>query len=473
MPYKILVVDNEAADLECTKLMLSADPDFEVTGFLNAETAINSVKEKPLQYAVVLLDYRMPKDGIQVAKEMLDINPHLVIALNSADDSREVLKKCMAFGVKDFIEKNQDEEAIRGIVRALCHRWEETAEIFNLSGDENQNKKIIEHIGIVGKSNEMVQVAQLVHRAAKTTCNIFVGGESGTGKEKIAQAIHNLSDRKNKPFVAINMSSITDTLFESEMFGHVRGAFTGAIADKKGLIASAHQGTLFLDEIGELAPSVQAKLLRVLQEKKVTPVGATRSIDVDVRIITATHVNLEKAMAGGRFREDLFYRLHVLPIKIPALRERRTDIRPLLTHFLKLYKAEETAILNKAVRCLESYSWPGNVRELQNEIERLVALKKTRISPEDLNLKIRSIANVESDHTEIPTYKEFIKKQNEAELAYIRTLVSKGGTLREACRTLLDASPSTISTRLKILDKNLANLKLNQRIKEVNHEETI
>lgn len=473
MPYKILVVDNEAADLECTKLVLEDDPDFEVTGLLDVEAAINSIKEKPSQYSVVLLDYRMPKDGIQTAKEMLEINPHLVIALNSADDSRELLKKCMAIGVKDFIEKNQDEEAVRGIVRALCQRWEETAELYHDTNDESENQKIIESIGIVGKSNAMVQVTQLVRRAAKTTCNIFISGESGTGKEKIAQAIHNLSDRKNKPFVAINVSSITETLFESEMFGHVKGAFTGAITDKKGLIASAHQGTLFLDEIGELAPSIQAKLLRVLQERKLTPVGATRPVDVDIRVITATHVNLEKAMTEGRFREDLYYRLHVMPIKIPALRERRADIRPLLTHFLKLHKAEGTEILKKTVRCLESYSWPGNVRELQNEIERLVALKKTRILPEDLNSKIRSVANVATDDVEVLTYQEFMKVQHESELTYIQELIRKSGTLREACRSFFNASPSTISTRIKILDKNLANFELKQKVGELNHEETI
>lgn len=473
MPYKILVVDNEAADLECTKLVLEEDSDFEVTGFLDVDAAIQSIKENPYQYAVILLDYRMPKDGIQTAKEMLEINPHLVIALNSADDSREVLKKCMAIGVQDFIEKNQDEEAVRGIVRALCQRWEETAEIFDLSHDENDNQKIIESIGIVGKSNSMVQVTQLVRRAAKTDCNIFIRGESGTGKEKIAQAIHNLSDRRNKPFVGINVSSITESLFESEMFGHVKGSFTGAMTDKKGLIASAHQGTLFLDEIGELAPSIQVKLLRVLQERKVTPVGSTKSIDVDIRVITATHVNLEKAMSEGKFREDLYYRLHVMPIKIPALRERQADIRPLITHFFKMYKAENTVILKKTVRCLESYSWHGNVRELQNEIERLVALKKPRIAPVDLNSKIRSVANVGTDDLEVPTYQEFMRAQNESELTYIQNLIRKDGTLREACRTSFNASPSTIATRLKILENNLTNFKLKPKLGEMNHEETI
>lgn len=473
MRYKILVVDNEAADLECTRLVLEDDPDFEVTGFLDVDRAINSIKEKPHQYSVVLLDYRMPKDGIQTAKEMLAINPYLVIALNSADDSREVLKKCMAIGVKDFIEKNQDEEAVRGIVRSLCQRWEETAELFNDNNDETENQKIIESIGIIGKSSAMVQVAQLVRRAAKTTCNIFISGESGTGKELIAKAIHQLSDRKNKPFVGINMNAIPEHLVESHLFGHKKGSFTGAISDSEGLIKSAHHGTLFLDEIGDLKPEIQVKLLRVLQERKLTPVGATRPIDVDIRIISATHVNLDKAITEGKFREDLYYRLHVMPIRIPALRERRADIGPLLTHFFKIYKAEQISILKKTVRCLESYSWKGNVRELQNEVERLVATGKTRILPEDLNSKIRSAANVEVDDTEVPTYQEFMKTQHEAELSYIQTLVRKGGTLREACRSSFYASPSTISTRIKILEKNLTNFELKKKVDGVNYEETI
>lgn len=471
MPYKILVVDNEPTDLECTRIVLEEDPDFQVTGFLDPEAAIKSVKENPHQYAVVLLDYRMPKDGIQVAQEILAINPHLIIALNSADDSRELLKRCMSIGVKDFIEKDQDEEAVRGIVRSLCQRWEETVELFSELHNEDENQKIIESIGIIGKSKAMVQVAQLVRRAAKTDCNVFIRGESGTGKEKIAQAVHYLSNRKNKPFVGINVTSITETLFESEMFGHVKGAFTGAIADKKGLIASAHQGTLFLDEIGELPPTTQAKLLRVLQERKITPVGATKPIDVDIRVITATHVNLEKAMKEGKFREDLYYRLHVMPINIPALRERRADIRPLVSHFLKIYQGEYLEILKKTIRGLESYSWPGNVRELQNEIERIVALKKLRIEPEDLNSKIRSVAKIEADDRIVPNYNEFIKTQYESELDYIQTLIRKGGSLREACRSLLNASPSTISTRLKILEKNI-NL-LNSKNEGTNYEETI
>jgi DNA-binding NtrC family response regulator len=455
MPYKILAVDNDPSDLECTRLLLEAESDFEVIGFLDADAATASIKQNPHQYAAILLDYRMPKDGIQVAQEMLAINPHLVIALNSADDSRELLKKCMSIGVKDFIEKKQDEETIRGIVRSLCQRWEENSELFGSENDDDKNQEIIESIGLIGRSSGMSLVAQIVRCAAKSDCSIFIRGESGTGKEKIAQAIHNFSNRRLKPFVGINLSSITESLFESEMFGHLKGSFTGATSDKKGLITSAHQGTLFLDEIGELTPAIQAKLLRVLQERKVTPVGSTKSLDVDIRVISATHVNLEKAINEGRFREDLYYRLHVMPIKIPPLRERKSDIAPLVSHFLKLYNGEHLEILKKTIRSLEAYSWPGNVRELQNEIERIVALRKTRIVPEDLNPKILNHLGADLEGTGIRSYQDFMKSQYEGELKYINSMIQKGGGLREACRTLLNASPSTISTRVKILEKNI------------------
>lgn len=468
MSYKILVVDNEVTDLEVTKMILADDPEFEVTSSLDSDEAIRFIKEKPFYYSVVLLDYRMPKDGIQTAKEMLEINPHLIIALLSADDSREVLKKCLSIGVCDFIEKTQDSEVVLGIVRSLCERWEDKAEVYELETNETDNQKIIESIGIVGTSNEMVKVSQLVKRAAKSQCNIFISGESGTGKELIAQAIHKLSDRRNKPFVGVNVNAIPENLVESHLFGHKKGSFTGAHSDSEGLIKSAHQGTLFLDEIGDLKPDLQVKLLRVIQERKFTPVGATKPIDVDIRIISATHVNLDKAILNGTFREDLYYRLHVMPIRIPALRDRKEDIPLLFKHFLKLNKAEDTVVLKKTMRSLETYSWKGNVRELQNEVERLVAERKTRILPEDLNIKIKNSLNLEINEFEIPNYQDFIKKQYEAELEYIQQSIKKVGSVREASRVILNLPASTVSSRIKILEKNISTVI--QKNEGVSHE---
>lgn len=460
MTYKILVVDNEFADLECTRMVLEEDSDFEITGILDSNEAIQLIKEKPNYFAVVLMDYRMPKDGISTAKEMLEINPYLVIAMNSADDSRDVLKKCMAIGVKDFIEKSQDEDIVRGIVRSLCQRWEETAELYHEASSEIEKQKIMSSIGLVGQSDNMVKVAQLVHAAAKSASSVFINGESGTGKELIAKAIHNLSDRKNKPFIPVNVNAIPDNLIESHLFGHKKGAFTGAIADNEGLIKSAHKGTLFLDEIGDLKPDLQVKLLRVLQDRKLTPVGSNIAFDVDIRIISATHVNLDRAILEGKFREDLYYRLHVLPIKIPALRERRNDIGLLFNHFLKVYKGTDVVVLKNTIRCLESYSWKGNVRELQNEVERLVAGQIKRILPQDLNSKIRNSVNIEVHSENGQNYQDFKINQHEEELEYINSSIRKMGSLREASRSLLKLAPSSIVTRVKILEKNITNLKL-------------
>jgi DNA-binding NtrC family response regulator len=459
MSYKILIVDNDPVDLECRRMVLEKESDFEVTSSLDSNQAIELVRTKPFYFSAVLMDYRMPKDGITTAQEMLAINPHLIIAMNSADDSREVLKKCMSIGVKDFIEKKLDPDTVRGVVRALCQRWEDTVEIYQENTPE-EKQKLMESVGIIGKSNVMFQVARLVQGAAKSTSNVFIFGESGTGKELVAQAIHNLSDRRNKPFVAINVNAIPENLIESHLFGHKKGSFTGATNDSDGLIKSADGGTLFLDEIGDLKLDLQVKLLRVLQERKMTPVGSLKSVDVNIRVISATHVNLEKAILEGKFREDLYYRLHVLPIKIPAVRERREDIGLLFSHFLKMFKATHIMVLAKTIRCLESYAWKGNVRELKNEVERLVSLGKSRISPEDLHPKIRNVfSSNETENVETINYQGYMRKQYQDELDYINDAIHKsGGSAREASRSILQMSQSSVMTRLKVLEKHIFNL---------------
>ena len=318
----------------------------------------------------------------------------------------------------------------------------------------------MESMGIIGKSNAMFQVARLVQGAAKSMSNVFIFGESGTGKELVAQAIHNLSDRKNKPFVPINVNAISENLIESHLFGHKKGSFTGAVSDSDGLIKSADGGTLFLDEIGDLKLDLQVKLLRVLQERKLTPVGSLKPVDVNIRIISATHVNLEKAILEGKFREDLYYRLNVLPIKMPALRERREDIGVLFSHFLKTCKSAHVMVLAKTIRCLESYNWKGNVRDLKNEVERLVAVGKSRISPEDLHPKIKnSFSSNETDEISTTNYQGFMKKQYQEELDFINASIQmSGGSVREASRSVLQMAQSSVTTRIKVLEKHIYNL---------------
>lgn len=251
---------------------------------------------------------------------------------------------------------------------------------------------------LIGKSSVMLQVFDLAMKLAKSTATVLIGGESGTGKEMIARTIHDLSPRAQRPFVPVNCGAIPEDLLESELFGHTRGAFTGAGSARQGRFQLAHGGTLFLDEVGEMSPKLQVKLLRVLQEQEFEPVGSDKSIRVDVRVIAATNRDLQVAVKEGRFRGDLFYRLHVLPLHLPPLRERHDDIATLLAHFLRLHSRKKDRIVDKiepdALSCLQQYSWPGNVRELENLVERLVVLN------DDGVIRILDLPDYVRDYTE-------------------------------------------------------------------------
>jgi len=456
--YKILVVDNEAADLEVTKLLLSSDADFEIQTQEDAETAIEIVRQRPNDFSAIVLDYHMPKDGLQTAQEMFAINPHLQIAILSADQTREALKKSIQIGVKCFIDKDEDGEVICGIVRGLCEKWKSQAEVFIYSDDKSNatNRDLISSVGLIGQSSKLADTVRMIKKASRIDCNVIIQGESGTGKELVARALHNGSKRKLKPFVAININAIPDNLAESELFGHVKGAFTGADQVNTGKLLSANGGTLFLDEIGDLKPEIQVKLLRVLQERKVMPVGGTKTFDLDVRIVTATHVDLEKAIKDGRFREDLFYRLHVLPIHLAPLRDRPEDIQPLILHFLKLYKGTHVEFLAKTIRMLESYSWKGNIRELENEIQKLVGLGIKTIEPEHLSQKILDLVHYDSGA--VPTLQEYQKRLWQMELDYLEKNIRLAGSMREASRSIFKSAPSSVHTRLNGLKENLAKL---------------
>ena len=457
MSYRVLIVDDVEADLDCTRLVLSEDLDVQVVATTSPDEGISFVKADPTGFAAILLDQNMPKkDGVSTAEEMLAINPNLCIGIFTADQSREVLKRCLSVGVKDFIEKHQDEEVVRSVVRALCHKWENRPQLFRPTPQPSDDEELILSTGFIGRSKQTRDLARLVRRAAKVDANVLIRGESGTGKELVARAIHYQSRRKNRPFVAINVNAIAENLAESELFGHVKGAFTGADRLNEGKILAAQGGTLFLDEIGDLKPDLQVKLLRVLQERKVTPVGGSKAIDLDVRIITATHVDLDKAILDGRFREDLYYRIHVLPIHVPPLRDRPEDIQPLIAHFLKLYGGEDRQISMKTVRCLERFSWRGNVRELENEIQRIVSLSDRIIEPKDLNEKIQRACELDlKEQNSVPPYAAFKRQMEELELEYLYSVIRKYGSLREASRLGFKAPKSSIHSRLKALEADL------------------
>jgi len=321
----------------------------------------------------VLLDLRLPDGtGIDVLRELQRKAPATPVVVISGVGSVTDAVEAMRAGASDFLEKPVSRERLFQVMDRILEP--------PLPGREKDLETVADgsHYGMVGRSAPMRRIYQLVEMAAPTKCRVFVSGESGTGKELIAGAIHALSPRREKPFVELNCAAIPHELIESEMFGHMRGAFTGAVADRKGTFESAHGGTLFLDEIGDMSLMTQAKLLRVLQEGLVTPVGSTERRPVDVRILSATSKNVPEEIARGAFREDLYHRLNVLTIAVPPLRARREDIPELAEHFLRLASVENglkpKRLSSRATDFLMQLPWPGNVRELRNLMERLVVL---------------------------------------------------------------------------------------------------
>jgi two-component system response regulator PilR (NtrC family) len=374
---KILVADDEQSMREFLEIMFKKEG-YHVSLASNGEEVLK-LAEKEI-FDLVLLDIRMPRlDGISVLKKLKAISPETIVIMITAYASADTAIKAMKEGAYDYITKPFKVEEIKLIIKNALEKK-------NLQQENILLKQVVRdryHFdNIIGQSSKMLALYDLLEKVAPTKTNILITGESGTGKELVAKAIHYNSPRKDKPFVTLNCGAIPEPLIESELFGHMKGAFTDAIATKKGLFELADEGTIFLDEISELPLLMQVKLLRVLQDKEFKRVGGTEDIRVDVRIISATNKDLEEGVREKRFREDLFYRLNVIQIKIPPLREKREDIPFLATHFLKKYSEELNknmpTISPEALRILLNYDYPGNVRELQNIIERAVALESTQ-----------------------------------------------------------------------------------------------
>jgi two-component system response regulator PilR (NtrC family) len=384
----ILVTDDELSMRELLEYMLTKEG-YRVSCAENGRKAIAMI-EKTV-FDLLICDIRLGDiSGLEVLKTVKKISPKTVVIMISAYTTTETAVESMNEGAFDYVPKPfNNQELKQTIANALTLKTVE-----NEKQSLNVALKKTLHFGkIIGNSPKMMQVYDMVRQVAKTTTNILLTGESGTGKELVARAIHDESDRTAKPFVAVNCGGIPETLMESELLGYKKGAFTGANFDKKGLFEVANKGTIFLDEIGELSTSIQVKLLRVVQEKAFKPVGAGEDISVDVRIIAATNKVLEDEVIAGNFREDLFYRLNVIGIRLPPLRERKEDIRLLAHHFLEKYSREMgkeiTKLSSYAVDLLQKYDFPGNIRELENLIERSVALSNTNIIlPESLAISI-------------------------------------------------------------------------------------
>ncbi|MCF8087344.1 MAG: sigma-54 dependent transcriptional regulator [Desulfotignum sp.] len=386
--FRLLVVDDDTSMREFLELLLSKE-NYCVTTAENGKRALKLIGSHT--YDLVLVDIRLGDiTGLEVLKQVKQKHPDTVVIMISAYSTTEIAVTAMNEGAYDFVPKPFDNEELRQtIARALDLQTLEQEKKHR----ESEIQDYLHFDRIIGNSPGMVGIYNQIHQISATKTNVLITGESGTGKELIARAIHEHSDRKDKPFVVVNCGGIPDTLMESEFFGHVRGAFTGAVVDKKGLFEVAEQGTIFLDEIGELSSLLQVKLLRAVQDTSFTPVGGTTEITVDVRIISATNKELDTEVVEGRFREDLFFRLNVIPIKVPPLRERKGDVSVLAQHFAEKYAKKMGRDIAKlssyAIDFLNKYSFPGNVRELENLIERSVALSSTNIIlPESLTISM-------------------------------------------------------------------------------------
>src|SRR5678815_1062097 len=371
----ILIVDDEQSYRQLLSLVFEGDG-HTIRTASNGREALTLLHEEPAD--VVISDVRMPDmDGIQMLSSVRETQPDLGVVLMTAFASVETAREAFKLGADDFIQKPFDVEELKLIVKKTLEKQALIDEnrAFRRAQRERGSIK-----NIVGNSAKMHAIFQMIETVAEVQSTILITGESGTGKELVARAIHDLSPRAEKPFISINCGAFTETLLESELFGYVKGSFTGANANRKGLFEAANKGTIFLDEIGEMSPAMQVKLLRVLQEKKVRPVGATEETIVDTRVVAATSRDLASMGKAGTFREDLYYRISVIPIELPPLRERAEDISELANHFVQKFCAptgRTLTVSENAMRLLERYSWPGNVRELEHTIERAVALERT------------------------------------------------------------------------------------------------
>ena len=443
---RILVADDE----ESHRIMLRAvlqEEGYEVAGAADGPEAIRAVEQEP--FDLILLDIRMPgMDGIETLMEIRRISPHVPVLMMTAYASVKTAVDALKAGAFEYLIKPLDIEELKILIEKALEHYHLREE--NLALKERLGNRF-DFSRMIGKSRKMIELFDLLAQVAPTDATVLILGESGTGKELVANALHHNSPRASQPFIKVACAALPETLLESELFGHERGAFTGAIARREGRFWSAHRGSIFLDEVGEMSTTTQTKLLRVLQEKEFEPLGSTRTIKVDVRVIAATHKDLEKEIREGGFREDLFYRLNVVPISIPPLRERKEDLPSLAVYFLSLYgeknKKELKEISPKALDLLIRYDWPGNVRELENCIERAVIIARGEaIAPVDLPPQIQALsAGKEEPGIHFPLG---ISLQ-EAERALIfKTLEDTGGN-RSRAAEILGINRRTLQIKLK------------------------
>jgi DNA-binding NtrC family response regulator len=443
---RILVVDDEPPQLEILRLILGSEG-YEVTTAPSGRGALAALRREP--FDLVLTDLKMADlSGIALLQEILREQPGACVVLMTAHGSIDSAVEAMRQGAFDYLTKPLDREVLLLVVSRAVERASLVSENRRLR-EELRGRFRVENL--VGAHGSMQEVFRIVHKVARSNSTVLIYGESGTGKELVARAIHITSDRRDRPFLGVNVAALPETILEAELFGYEKGAFTGADARKVGLFERASGSTLFLDEVGELKRDLQVKLLRTLQEREVLRVGGTEPVPVDVRVVAATNLDLEREVREGRFREDLFYRLNVIPIALPPLRERRTDIPLLVEHFLAKHGEPGRArvIAPEALGALVAYSWPGNVRELESAVERTLLLADGEvIRLEDLpaTVRMRSGSVPGGLLVEIPD--EGLDLDGLERSLILRAFDKSGGNVTRAAR-LLGLSRRTLQYRLE------------------------
>ncbi len=431
---RLLVVDDDAESCRVVAEALQTAA-YEVATAQGGRAALALAREQV--FDIVVSDIRMPDlDGLELLRGLREANPDVSVILMTAFGTVEAALEAIKDGAYDYVSKPLHLEELLLIVRRAIEQR-------RLVRENQRFRQALQdryHLGnIVGVSPRMLDVFKLIARVAPTRSTVLITGESGTGKEVVARTLHFNSPRAAGPFVTIDCAGLAETLLESELFGHVRGAFTGAVTARRGLFEMGHGGTVFLDEVGDISPNMQAKLLRVLELQEIKPVGSNESIRIDVRLIAATNKNLQGEVREGRFREDLFYRLNVLSIHLPSLRERHEDIPVLAHHFLRKYaEANRKAvggIAPETMACLEAYSWPGNVRELENAIERAVAVSSHPILlPDDLPAHLGPPPA--ASEAAPPTTRDFLPLDALIRQHILRVLAATGGNKKRAAEIL-------------------------------------
>ncbi|HET6498655.1 MAG TPA: sigma-54 dependent transcriptional regulator [Coriobacteriia bacterium] len=445
MKGRVLVADDEK-NMRWVLAQAFEAEDFEVVQAADGKEALAAVADT--EPDLMVLDHRMPKpDGMEVLRRLRAGGSKFPIIMLTAHGDVEQAVEAMKAGATEYLTKPFDLEELKLAIEKALQMRTLAAEVERLR-EELEREYDVE--GIVAVEPKMLEVIERIRKVAPTSATVLIYGESGTGKELVARAIHQLSERAERPFVSVSAGALPETLLESELFGYEKGAFTGAMTSKPGRFELANGGTLFLDEIGDISLAVQVKLLRVLQERRFERLGGTRSIEVDVRVVAATNRDLQQLIAEGGFREDLFYRLNVVPLTLPPLRSRVKDIPPLVADFLEKSKAGAKRITPEAMDALVTYQWPGNIRELENTIERIVILSHgDEIGVDDLPLEIRL-----NSRACVPAAAGFVLPEDgidieEVELDLVRQALARSGGSTHKAAKLLGLTVRTLEGRMR------------------------